>query len=88
VTTSGTFTEHALSDAADAVPWGLTTGPDGNLWFAELEGGRIGSITTAGVVNTVALPTAGARPVELAAGPDGNIWFTESGADSIGTSTV
>ena len=28
-----------------SVPWGITAGPDGNLWFTEAGGGKIGRIT-------------------------------------------
>ena len=27
-------------------PYGITSGPDGNLWFTEANGNKIGSITT------------------------------------------
>jgi streptogramin lyase len=31
-------------------PFGIAAGPDGNLWFTEYSGNKIGRITTAGVV--------------------------------------
>jgi hypothetical protein len=31
-------------------PYGITSGPDGNLWFTELRGNQIGRITTAGTL--------------------------------------
>ncbi len=39
----GVITEFALPTASSA-PTGITAGPDGNLWFAELGGNKIGRI--------------------------------------------
>jgi streptogramin lyase len=44
VTTSGAFTEHPVPTSGSA-PYGITTGPDGALWFTEAFGNRIGRIT-------------------------------------------
>jgi len=30
---------------ANSYPWGITAGPDSNLWFTEYDGGQIGRIT-------------------------------------------
>ena len=61
----------------------ITRGPDGNFWFTEAEGNRIGRITPAGVVTEFPLRTAGS-PVGIAAGPDGNLWFAEFVSGAIG----
>ena len=62
----------------------ITAGPDGNLWFTELAG-RIGRITTTGVVTEFSAGiTAGSGPYGITAGPDGNIWFTEVNGVNIG----
>ena len=54
-------------------------GPDGNLWFAEPFGDRIGRITPAGKVTEYSTGiTRGSEPTYLAFGPDGTLWFTES----------
>ena len=53
--------------------------PEGALWYADGVG-RIGKITTAGVVTIFPLPPSqhvGAYPYTIAAGPDGNLWFTD-----------
>src|SRR5262249_12649498 len=34
----------------NASPWHLTLGPDGNLWFTELNGNKIGNVTTKGEI--------------------------------------
>jgi virginiamycin B lyase len=59
-------------------------GPDGNLWFAEYAGNKIGQISTAGVITEFPIPTAYSRPWDIAVGPDGNLWFTEYAGNKIG----
>jgi streptogramin lyase len=66
---------------------GITTGPDGNLWFAD-EGGNIGRITTAGTVTEFAVPTPQSELWDITAGPDGNLWFTEINGNKIGRITT
>ena len=66
-------------------PEGITTGPDGNLWFCEEGGNRIGRMTyPGGVVTEFLLPTASSSPETIVAGPDGNLWFTAWTDDSVG----
>ncbi len=60
------ITETAIP-TANSDPAGITTGPDGALWFTEL-GGRIGRITTAGTVTEFAIPTAGSQPLGITLG--------------------
>ncbi len=66
-------------------PDGITTGPDGNLWFAETGADRIGRMTPAGVLTEFPLPAvtvpAGSTgpppgPTKITVGPDGALWFT------------
>jgi streptogramin lyase len=52
-------------------------GPDGNLWFTEFLGDRIGRITPSGTINEYSVPTTPSGPSGIAVGPDGNLWFTE-----------
>ena len=59
---------------------GITSGPDGNLWFTEQTANKIGRITTAGVVTEYNVPTGGSGPYGITLGSDGNLWFTESSA--------
>lgn len=58
---------------------GIVLGPDGAMWFTDLQFDRIGRIETTGVVNLFSLPAASSFPAGIALGPDGNLWFTESG---------
>ena len=43
VTTSGGVTEYSVPTVS-AEPEGITSGPDGALWFTEFGGGKIGRI--------------------------------------------
>ncbi len=82
------MTEFALPHPASG-PAGITTGPDGNLWFTESTGNAIGRIATDGTgITEFALPTPPARtPLGITTGPDGNLWFTESTGNAIGRIT-
>src|SRR5262249_48734043 len=68
-------------------PLGITTGPDGNLWFTETNGNpqHIGQINpTTHVVTEFPTPTAASTPVGITTGPDGNLWFAEAIGNQIG----
>ena len=67
--------------------WGITQGPDGNLWFVEYNNGRVGRITLGGVVSVYPTPTQNSNPYTIATGPDGNLWFTEPTVNKIGRIT-
>ena len=80
--------EFTLGITPGSAPLGIANGPDGNLWFTESTGNRIGRITPAGVVTEFSAGiTPGAGLSMIAAGPDGNLWFTESTGDRIGRIT-
>ena len=65
-------------------PYTIAAGPDGNLWFTESMGNKIGRITPAGVITEFTVPMAGSGPYGICVGPDGNIWFTERFGNQIG----
>jgi len=71
-----TFVEYAVPTSGSR-PYGITTGPDGNLWFTELSGNKVGKITTSGAITEFSIPTAASGPTYITTGPDGNLWFTE-----------
>ena len=83
---SVSITGFPLPTAASG-PAGIVAGPDGNLWFTESSGNRIGRITPAGVITEFPVPTAASEPFGIAAGPDGNLWFTERAGNQIGRIT-
>jgi virginiamycin B lyase len=69
------------------MPRAIALGSDGNIWFGEFGGGKIGRITPQGVITEFPIPTPDSGPRALAAGPDGNIWFSEFNASKIGRIT-
>jgi hypothetical protein len=80
LTTAGVETDFGHS-AGLANFWGITAGPDNNMWFGA--GGAIGQITTSGVISSFAVP-GGNSVFAITAGPDGALWFTENGGNKIG----
>jgi streptogramin lyase/photosystem II stability/assembly factor-like uncharacterized protein len=94
-TVSATFSVNSNSapineftvPTANSSPDMITAASDGNLWFTERSGNKIGRITTAGVITEFPIPTVGSLPTFIAAGPDGNLWFAESTANQIGRIT-
>ena len=70
------FTEFTIPTSG-STPQGIVTGPDGNLWFTEYSGNKIGRITRTGVITEFSVPTASSGPWHIVVGPDGNLWFAE-----------
>jgi streptogramin lyase len=68
-------TEYAIP-TANAGVMGITTGPDGNLWFAERSARKIGRLTPAGTFTEFSLPTSSVAPTLITSGPGGDLWFT------------
>ena len=60
-----------------SAPEGITSGPDGGLWFAECQGDKIGTLTVTGNFTEWALPSTSSCPYQIASGSDGALWFTE-----------
>jgi len=80
---SGSVSEFTLPHG-NSLPYGIAEGPDGNVWFTEQIGNRIGRVTTSGVITEFELPQPESQPKGIAAGPDGALWFAESRGDRIG----
>jgi streptogramin lyase len=81
-----TVTTFHIPLVAIVEPQGITTGPDGNLWFAETAANKIGRMTPAGVLKQFSLPaipdaaqpndgSGPPGPVAITVGPDGALWF-------------
>ena len=70
---------------------GITSGSDGNLWFAESlnpsDVSLVGNVTTGGTVTVVQVGFQHS-PHQITAGPDGNLWFTEYGIGTFGTEGI
>jgi streptogramin lyase len=69
----------------DSFPNDIAVGGDGNLWFTEGGAGKIGRITTSGVITEFGSGLS--LPFSIAAGPDGNVWFTQRFTTQIGKIT-
>jgi streptogramin lyase len=87
ITAAGALTTFA-TPTANAQPYGIATGSDGNLYFTEPGVNRvvnkIARVTPTGTFTEFAIPTALSGPVLIAAGPDNTIWFTEGSSNKIG----
>lgn len=68
------FTEYVVP-TPNSYPRFIVAGPDGNMWFTEPKGDKIGRITPAGTITEFPLPEPDAGPYSIAVGPDGNLWF-------------
>ena len=89
ITPGGVITEFTTGITPGSRPLGIAVGGDGALWFASsADPGRIGRITTAGLVTMFAPLTANSAPTGVTMGADGNIWFTQRTAGRIGRITV
>jgi virginiamycin B lyase len=76
VTTSGSFTQYTIP-IANSDPGDITAGPDGNLWFTEVNANKVVKVTTSGNFTAYTIPIANGIPGAITTGPDGNLWFTE-----------
>ena len=77
ITPSGAVTLFRIpARYREALPAGITPGPDGKLWFAARH--WIGRIDTEGQITMLEVPAPG-EVNSIAAGPDGNLWFGSSG---------
>ncbi|MBV9163637.1 MAG: hypothetical protein JO281_19265 [Pseudonocardiales bacterium] len=83
-------------------PFGITTGPDGNIWFTELgqqfadphgKPGQVGRILTHAPYTVTEFPVPGAvaKVYDIATGGDGNLWITRpgtGGGGAVGTPEI
>jgi streptogramin lyase len=82
--TAAKYTFEELPNA-NSQPYDITCGPDGQIWFTEYNGDRIGRFSTAtGAFAEFAIPTGAAKPTAIVLGNDGGLWFTESASGKIG----
>src|SRR2546429_9456079 len=77
---AGTITESP-TPTGSGDPIGITTGPDGNLWFTA--GTDIGRITTTGSGTVFPVPLATGEPQFITAGPDGKLKVADFGGNGI-----
>jgi streptogramin lyase len=77
-----------IATAANANPYGVAAGPDGNAWLSEYGTGNIAMITPGGAVTEFPTLTASSGPIGMAAGPDGQLWFVEYNANQVASITT
>ena len=94
ITFTGTYTSTLTpgitefpAPTSGSSPYDITAGPDGNLWFTEWSGNKIGRITPSGTSTEFPMPTASSSPNVITTGPDGNLWLTEWGTNKVGRMT-
>ena len=94
MTTTGSLTTYQVAGLSNGINQnaaaGITTGPDGALWFTGVSGqspgdGGVGRITTGGVVTLFTTPNF--TPTEITTGADGNLWLGEASSPRIGRIT-
>src|SRR5439155_23755363 len=68
---TGAINEFPIA-TTNSGPVGIARGPDGNLWFTEATGNKIGQITPSGTITEFSLPSS-SRPVGIAAGSDNTL---------------
>src|SRR6185312_5014824 len=82
---SGTVTEIPLGSSAQIYLFGLTSGPDGNVWFADqgcmgLGHCAIGRVSSQGQITTFERGlNSGSLPFTIVTGGGGDLWFTDNG---------
>lgn len=84
--TSGRIREFSIPTDGSKTT-GIAQGSDGNLWFIEEHGNKIGRITPQGVITEFSIPTRSSISDGITRGPDGNLWFFENKGDKIGRIT-
>jgi streptogramin lyase len=60
--------------------WGITAGPDGNLWFTEETHNAVGRITPGAVITEFTAGFPAGSPKGIVTGPDGNLWVAMAGS--------
>ena len=63
----------------------MAAGPDGNVWFGELDATRhtVGRVTPAGVIKEFPVPATNSGISSVVTGPDGRIWAAKGDESSI-----
>jgi streptogramin lyase len=83
--TQATGSPFPVLNPGTSNPQEITVGPDGNLWFTDVNKNAISRfnltthVMTDFPITVTGAPATMAAPRGIAVGPDGNIWFTETG---------
>ena len=68
-------------------PTGITTGPDGNLWFIDWLN-NVDRMTTSGVITQFPVSGLVGQASSITSGPDGSLWIAEGTKNKIGRMTT
>jgi len=93
-----TWSQVTLPSGSNQEPFGLTVGPDGNIWFSEgiansggtgFQSSGLGILSLSSSPPTLSEPaglsvSGTSAPYQIVTGPDDNIWFTLPSAGQIG----
>jgi virginiamycin B lyase len=90
--TSGSFVRYHVPTQLSS-PYQVAVDGSGNVWFTEIDGGKIGQITPQGTIREYTVPagspsspaTSLTGPAGIAVGRGGVVWFTEVYADGVGS---
>ncbi len=82
ITTDGRLREFQSGISPGANPSRITSGPDGALWFTELDNDRIARVTLTGRI-TEYFVGRGSRPWGITSGPDKRIWFAAGAGNQV-----
>ena len=75
---TGVVTEFPAGFSGSSGSYGITTGPDGHIWFCDPVRKRIGSIRLDGSFLTYFTAGISGSPVSIVAGPDNQLYFGEA----------
>lgn len=76
ITTKVEVIEYSIP-TPNSGPVGITNGPDGALWFVQINGNKVGRITTSGEMKEYIIPKPGVRPHAIVSGKKGELLFPE-----------
>jgi virginiamycin B lyase len=82
----GDATDYSIG--AGATPYGVTLGPDGNIWIAAGAANSIVRVSPTGAIAAFALPSPNSNPRFITVGSDRNLWFTQQSGNRIGRITL
>jgi virginiamycin B lyase len=75
------FEPHRIGGTGNASPAALTAGPDGAIWFLDMDADIVGRVTGDGKITQYPLPDRARmhiNPEDMVVGPDGALWFSET----------
>ncbi len=72
------ITEHSIP-TSQSIPFAITSGPDGAIWFTESIGNKIGRVDpTTNAITEYKVSASNNGPAGITTGPDGALWIAEA----------